>query len=604
MKAEISQLSERFNYLKSKLDLSQNDEKLIDFVYNLQEIVFKNEDYKKKKNILDIVELSFDINSSPIIVIAIILYCFVKELKGDSPWLKNQVDNDIYNLIQRIISLDQILEKTNYCENVCVEKILARISYDIRPLIVLLVIHRFKIKTINDYQFEEQLKLLNLNNVFFLPISKRFKICTITKEFDEVYILKSSSPLYKNNGDILEYFNAFQMQIEKGLKELGIEFYFETRIKSDWLLTNEIFTKGLDIEENYDKYLFKIVFIGKSQLYNDKALCWLIYSKITAHFKPHPERIRDWTINQNQNGYKGLLFTVMATGGIWIEIEVQSVRMMDLYKNHKHSVYNTEFTIWFDDEINNRVLKNIGLTNSLKYLDKYRKAEIIDNIDEYLKIIFKLNTLKNKFQDYNFLFRGQDIDQPLRPKIGRKEVDNILEKESILINEFKKLVLPDIHNNDIRTDFDWLSIAQHYSLPTRLLDWSENPLIALWFALIKPENKTNDEYRVVWCFITNDLHVKQYESPFNITRTFCYKPNHLTKRITAQYGWFTIHEYSNHGFIPLECNEDYSKRLIKYKISTKNRSEILRKLDVLGVNYHTVFPDIEGLSNYLEWKFL
>ena len=47
-------------------------------------------------------------------------------------------------------------------------------------------------------------------------------------------------------------------------------------------------------------------------------------------------------------------------------------------------------------------------------------------------------------------------------------------------------------------DWDLLALAQHHSLPTRLLDWSENPLVALWFAF--NENDEVTKKRVLWCF--------------------------------------------------------------------------------------------------------
>ncbi|MBW8182913.1 FRG domain-containing protein [Shewanella nanhaiensis] len=63
--------------------------------------------------------------------------------------------------------------------------------------------------------------------------------------------------------------------------------------------------------------------------------------------------------------------------------------------------------------------------------------------------------------------------------------------------EFKRLSVPVIPSSEIPTcEFEWLFLAQHYSLPTRLLDWSTNPLVALYFAVEKDDATDGGIYAV------------------------------------------------------------------------------------------------------------
>jgi hypothetical protein len=105
------------------------------------------------------------------------------------------------------------------------------------------------------------------------------------------------------------------------------------------------------------------------------------------------------------------------------------------------------------------------------------------------------------------LYRGQESDLPLDPKLFRlvkesKRVEELISIEKRLITEFKKLSVVCDGNIKHYDDWDILSISQHFGLPTRLLDWTSNPLIALWFAFNSDRNIDSD--RVVYGLAVND----------------------------------------------------------------------------------------------------
>jgi hypothetical protein len=205
------------------------------------------------------------------------------------------------------------------------------------------------------------------------------------------------------------------------------------------------------------------------------------------------------------------------------------------------------------------------------------------------------------------IFRGQDVDAPLIPKIARNkialtEIDSI---EKRIINEFKRRSYPYLNNYRPSTEWDWLALGQHYGLPTRLLDWTENPLAALWYSFIKRD--TTEEYRVVWCFVVDEKDIVTPTlklSPYTQDRTKVFKPDHITSRIVAQTAWFTVHKnLKDKGFISLDKNRTYVDSLVKINFPNNVRKKTLQQLDKLGVNAATLFPDMDGLSRYLAWRY-
>lgn len=235
------------------------------------------------------------------------------------------------------------------------------------------------------------------------------------------------------------------------------------------------------------------------------------------------------------------------------------------------------------------------------------------NLDMFL---LSIRNVVEEFIDTNqaeyLIFRGQCIDKPLWPKIGRPDYykTDIVETEKKIVNEFKRFSLPYIQNKN--TDWDLLTFAQHYGLPTRLLDWSENPLIALWFALqgACESEKIEEKKRVVWCFAFNKDKIVNHDtgSPFDQTETMVVQPEHINSRVIAQRSWFTCHYYSseNTQYTALDYKSDVQEQLQKI-IITASEAEIynafLKPLNTYGINSHSIFPDLGGLSQYLEWKY-
>jgi len=202
------------------------------------------------------------------------------------------------------------------------------------------------------------------------------------------------------------------------------------------------------------------------------------------------------------------------------------------------------------------------------------------------------------------VYRGQREDWALLPKVARLFPSaSVLAEESSLFRTFRRMAAIHIQASEF-TDWDWLAIAQHHGLPTRLLDWTRNPFAALWFA-VDESPRPDSRPGVVWVFRPKDADVIRdpatATSPFAGTMTKLLEPRHVTRRIQAQDGAFTVHKFGakKGRFIPLERNMQQRSRLQKILIPTSHFGSLRLELDRCGIHASALFPGLDGLARRL-----
>jgi len=114
------------------------------------------------------------------------------------------------------------------------------------------------------------------------------------------------------------------------------------------------------------------------------------------------------------------------------------------------------------------------------------QKKIINTFFEFLELVDKSKTATADL----LLFRGQSEKKPLVPSIARKDSQvDTTDTEKKMLEELKRRTKTLIDGMQF-DEWDWLIYAQHFGMKTRLLDWTSNPLTALWFACSNEFKKT------------------------------------------------------------------------------------------------------------------
>lgn len=209
------------------------------------------------------------------------------------------------------------------------------------------------------------------------------------------------------------------------------------------------------------------------------------------------------------------------------------------------------------------------------------KTICISSIEEFLGNIYDFPEM--------FFYRGQaSEDFKLIPSIGRNCIEG---KEEVLL-QYERAIFEDFKRKysmftDVRpkNDMEFLFLAQHYGLPTRLLDWTYNPLIALYFACCSHNDKNGVVFQSYP--FSHKVYSPDYDDILNFDSYTYLIPNITDVRYKNQNGLFVLY--------PEPWNDNFSHISIRFIIPSGVKKNIIEKLHKIGINQSFIMPSLDSL---------
>ncbi|WP_374139161.1 MULTISPECIES: FRG domain-containing protein [unclassified Sphingomonas] len=231
---------------------------------------------------------------------------------------------------------------------------------------------------------------------------------------------------------------------------------------------------------------------------------------------------------------------------------------------------------------------------------KTKKSHVAETVDDFQEFFSELQDRFFGERYSEWVFRGHSkANYDLRPAIGReKHTESSFAKfEESIFSLFKRESAPFIALA-LQNDYEWLALAQHHGLPTRLLDWSFNPFIALYFAVAQ----NPDEDGALWALRApkrlSDARLLEGQ-PFSLDGDRKFLPRSISPRFQNQEGLFIIRSD------PETCMTDSLRddwELTKFQIKNNLKEDIQYYLFRLGIHHGKLFPDLVGLCEHLKWR--
>lgn len=226
--------------------------------------------------------------------------------------------------------------------------------------------------------------------------------------------------------------------------------------------------------------------------------------------------------------------------------------------------------------------------------------ELLEDFTHFLDLVIGEGEDTNNL----ILYRGQSNSFPLLPTIARAKADVDTKRlEQDMLEQLKRRSRTVISKH-LEDEWDWLVYAQHFGMKTRLLDWTSNPLVALWFAATEAIKSGRDAFVYALEVEKNMiLNKKDSPTPWSITRTQVFKPDLNNERILAQAGWFTAHCFSvsTKKWVDLRFHKSLGNNVVELVMPNAMLKSCLRELNIMGVNHQSLFPDAEGVCKHINW---
>lgn len=179
------------------------------------------------------------------------------------------------------------------------------------------------------------------------------------------------------------------------------------------------------------------------------------------------------------------------------------------------------------------------------------------------------------------------------------DMDQATSFERGVLSEFKRrarMLLP----TRPASEWEWMILAQHFGLPTRILDWTENPLVALYFAVANTNEISDDGMLYAYRHGAGEIDLGASSDPFAIERIELVRPPHLDRRVIAQQSIFTAEppprgEETAKGQTAGRTGRNEADLRYWY-VSVNYKSKIRNELVKLGISESSLFPGLASLA--------
>ncbi len=420
-------------------------------------------------------------------IVAALLHDVVEDTDTTIADIERGFGKKVAQIIDGLTKISGIFEYGTSQQAENFRKMLLTLSDDVRVILIKLADRLHNMRTLDSMPRDKQLKIASETIYIYAPLAHRLGLNAVKTELEDLYLKYVEPEAYKDVARRLReskasrdrFINTFIKPIEDDLIASGYPYVIKGRPKSIYSIWNKLSKSKKPFEEIYD--LFAVRVILKVPIEQEKAACWRAYSIVTDHYKPNPDRLKDWISTPRANGYESLHTTVMSNSGQWVEVQIRTDRMNEIaekgYAAHwKYKGNDTRTGAGIDSWIGQvremmEMAEQGDKTAAVEFLDDFRSNLYSEEV-----FVFtpkgELKVLQRGATALDFAF---DIHTQIGAKCMAAKVNNVLVPLSHVLHNGDQVEV--ITSNKQKPNEDWLRFVVTSKAKTKIKD------------LIKEDNK-------------------------------------------------------------------------------------------------------------------
>lgn len=295
-------------------------------------------------------------------IVSALLHDVVEDTEIELSDIERNFGKKVATIIDGLTKISGVFDQGSSQQAENFRKMLLTLSDDVRVILIKLADRLHNMRTLSSMPRDKQLKIANETIYLYAPLAHRLGLYAMKSELEDLYLKYTEDEAYNHIANKInatrdargKFIRNFIKPIKDELHSHKYTYEIKGRPKSIHSIYLKMKNQNVPFEEVYD--LFAVRIIIDTDLENEKAACWQVYSIVTDYYQPNPDRLRDWISIPKANGYESLHTTVMSGKGQWVEVQIRTRRMDEIaekgyaahwkYKESKNNDADKGLEMW------------------------------------------------------------------------------------------------------------------------------------------------------------------------------------------------------------------------------------------------------------------
>ena len=257
----------------------------------------------------------------------------IEQLKGEYP-------EHILDIVRAFFNIRKLKFGDLKADADEARSLILSVAQDMRAILLDIGIQLIRTRNFTDLKESNiQNQVFDLIEYIYIPTLHRLGFYQIKSELEDRVLEFRHPAIYQSIQKKLDegaesrkkLIAEFTKPIKEALDKHGMKYIIKSRTKSKHSIWTKMKKQDIPFEKVFDLWAVRVII--DSELKNEKANCWHVYSVLTNIYTPNLNRLRDWITVPKETGYESLHATVQTPDKHWVEVQIRTRRMDDEAEN-------------------------------------------------------------------------------------------------------------------------------------------------------------------------------------------------------------------------------------------------------------------------------